>query len=137
MRAEDYRTGYSALMRYSSPTGRNSNRGCSEGRSRLAVPSSRVKRRAERDARAIRRVVLALLNLGGSSGFAWVHSALCPNGGEPGLMLSLNPDSGIQLLMILGAVFILASRPDLGMMLLSLGIGGWLVYNALNIPRQF
>lgn len=47
------------------------------------------------------------------------------------------PQSGIQLLMILGVVLILGTRRDLGMTLLMLGVGGWLIYNLANIPRQF
>jgi hypothetical protein len=51
---------------------------------------------------------------------------------------SIQPDSGLQLLIIVGSVFlILGTRPDLGMLLLMLGVGMWLVYNLVNIPRQF
>lgn len=51
---------------------------------------------------------------------------------------TIQPDSGVQLLMILGAAFlILGVRPDLGMMLLGLGVVGWIIYNLFNIGRQF
>jgi hypothetical protein len=48
------------------------------------------------------------------------------------------PDSGLQLLIVVGAAFLIFGvRPDLGMMLLMLGVGAWLVYNLFNIGRQF
>lgn len=60
----------------------------------------------------------------------------CHNGGEN--MATIRPDSGIQLLIIIGAMFIFASvRPDLGMMLLVLGVGAWALYNVANLTRQF
>lgn len=35
-------------------------------------------------------------------------------------------------------MFIFASvRPDLGMMLLVLGVGAWALYNVANLTRQF
>lgn len=69
-------------------------------------------------------------------------SGLCPspfqchNGGEN--MATIRPDSGIQLLIIIGAMFIFTSvRPELGMMLLVLGVGAWALYNVANLTRQF
>lgn len=53
------------------------------------------------------------------------------------MQASIVPDSGIQLLMLIGAAFIItATRPDLGMTLLMLGVGAWLFYNLLSISRQ-
>jgi hypothetical protein len=53
-------------------------------------------------------------------------------------MATLKPDSGIQLLIILGAMFVFTSvRPDLGMTLLTLGVGAWALYNIANLTRQF
>lgn len=50
----------------------------------------------------------------------------------------LRPQSGIQLLIVIGAVFlIIGTRPDLGLLLLFLGVGAWFLYNLANIPRQF
>jgi hypothetical protein len=51
-------------------------------------------------------------------------------------MATLKPDSGIQLIIILGAMFV-PIRPDLGMTLLTLGIGTWALYNIVNLSRQF
>lgn len=51
---------------------------------------------------------------------------------------NVKPKSGVQLLIIVGAVFLFAGvRPDLGMNLLLLGVGAWLIYNILNLGRQF
>ena len=48
------------------------------------------------------------------------------------------PDSGLQLLILVGAAFIMAGvRPDLGTQLLMLGVAAWVVYNIFNIGRQF
>lgn len=48
------------------------------------------------------------------------------------------PQSGVQLLMIIGAGFLMAGvQPDLGMMLLMLGVGTWGLYNVINLGRQF
>lgn len=53
-------------------------------------------------------------------------------------MATIQPNSGIQLLIIIGAMFIFTSiRPDLGMMLLVLGVGAWALYNVANLSRQF
>jgi hypothetical protein len=53
-------------------------------------------------------------------------------------MATIRPDSGIQLLIIIGAMFVFASvRPDLGMLLLTLGVGAWALYNVANLSRQF
>ena len=60
------------------------------------------------------------------------------NGSENMSSVNVIPQSGIQLLSAVGAVFlIIGTRPDLGMFLLTLGVGVWLVYNLLNISRQF
>lgn len=53
------------------------------------------------------------------------------------VLTKIMPKSGIQLLMIIGAVFIMGAQPDLGFVLLTLGVGMWLFYNLVNIPRQF
>lgn len=48
------------------------------------------------------------------------------------------PDSGIQLLIVVGAAFLMAGvHSSLGMNLLLLGVGAWAVYNVINIGRQF
>jgi hypothetical protein len=53
-------------------------------------------------------------------------------------MASLKPDSGIQLLIILGAMFLFANvRTDLGMFLLVIGVAAWAMYNIANLNRQF
>jgi len=53
-------------------------------------------------------------------------------------MASIKPDSGIQLLIILGAMFVFTSvRPQLGMTLLTLGVVAWALYNIANLTRQF
>lgn len=60
----------------------------------------------------------------------------CHKGGET--MATIRPDSGIQLLIIIGAMFIFVNvRPALGMMLLVLGVGAWALYNVANLTRQF
>lgn len=51
---------------------------------------------------------------------------------------NFKPDSGLQLLIVLGAGFLAAGiRPDVGMLMLMLGIGAWLFYNIVNAGRQF
>jgi hypothetical protein len=51
---------------------------------------------------------------------------------------NLVPDSGIQLLIVVGAMFLMAGvRPDLGENLLILGVVAWALYNVINIGRQF
>jgi hypothetical protein len=51
---------------------------------------------------------------------------------------SFKPESGLQLLIVLGAGFLAADiRPDVGMLMLMLGIGAWLFYNIMNAGRQF
>jgi hypothetical protein len=51
---------------------------------------------------------------------------------------TLKPDSGIQLLIILGAMFLFAGiKSSLGMLLLTLGVGAWALYNVANLSRQF
>lgn len=53
-------------------------------------------------------------------------------------LAQIAPKSGVQLLMILGAAFLMAGvRPSLGMNLLLLGVGTWVIYNIFNIGRQF
>lgn len=60
----------------------------------------------------------------------------CHKGGDN--MATIRPDSGIQLLIIIGAMFVFTSvRPELGMMLLTLGVGAWALYNVANLSRQF
>jgi hypothetical protein len=61
------------------------------------------------------------------------------NGGDPiTSVTSLKPDSGLQLLIVLGAGFLAAGiRPDVGMLMLMLGIGAWVFYNIVNAGRQF
>lgn len=52
-------------------------------------------------------------------------------------MATVKPDSGIQLLIILGAMFVFTSiRPELGMLLLTLGVGAWMLYNIVNLAQQ-
>lgn len=47
------------------------------------------------------------------------------------------PQSGVQLIIVVGAAFLMAGvHPSLGMGLLSLGVGAWGVYNLLNLKRQ-
>ena len=56
----------------------------------------------------------------------------------PMSVANLSPDSGLQLLIILGAGFLAAGiHPNIGMMMLGLGIGAWLFYNIMNAGRQF
>lgn len=51
---------------------------------------------------------------------------------------SIQPQSGTQLLILVGAVFlILDIYTGLGEILLALGVGAWLIYNLFNIGRQF
>jgi hypothetical protein len=51
---------------------------------------------------------------------------------------NVKPDSGLQLLILLGAGFLAAGiQPNIGMLMLGLGIGAWLIYNIANIGRQF
>lgn len=51
---------------------------------------------------------------------------------------TIKPDSGLQLLIMIGAGFIaMGIRPDIGMMLLVLGVSAWIIYNIPNIGRQF
>lgn len=51
---------------------------------------------------------------------------------------SIQPNSGVQLLIIVGAAFLLVGvQPQLGMNLLMLGVGAWLIYNIINLGRQF
>ncbi|WMT10357.1 hypothetical protein NP511_22595 (plasmid) [Natrinema thermotolerans] len=53
-------------------------------------------------------------------------------------MTSIKPQSGIQLIIIIGAGFLfVGTMPNLGMMLLTLGVGFWVLYNIINIGRQF
>lgn len=48
------------------------------------------------------------------------------------------PQSGVQLVMIIGAAFLMAGvHPELGMNLLMLGVVVWGIYNLLNLGRQF
>lgn len=48
------------------------------------------------------------------------------------------PKSGVQLIIIVGAAFLMAGvHPQLGMNLLLLGVGVWAIYNLLNFGRQF
>lgn len=50
----------------------------------------------------------------------------------------VTPDSGIQLMIMVGAAFVLIGiRPDLGIGMLMLGVFFWLVYNVINVTRQF
>lgn len=50
---------------------------------------------------------------------------------------TLRPQSGIQLVMILGVVLMVTTTaPELGVKMLILAIGMWLVYNLFNIGRQ-
>ena len=50
---------------------------------------------------------------------------------------NLQPQSGVQLLIIIGAAFLFAGiHSQVGLNLLILGVGAWLVYNLLNIGRQ-
>lgn len=51
---------------------------------------------------------------------------------------SIKPQSGVQLIIILGAAFLLAGvHPTIGMNMLILGIAVWLIYNFFNFRRQF
>lgn len=51
---------------------------------------------------------------------------------------NIKPQSGVQLLIIIGAAFLMVNvQPQLGMFLLLLGVGAWIIYNILNIGRQF
>lgn len=51
---------------------------------------------------------------------------------------TIKPQSGIQLVIIIGAAFLMmGTMPDLGLFLLMLGVGFWAVYNFINIGRQF
>lgn len=51
---------------------------------------------------------------------------------------NIKPDSGLQLLIIIGAAFLaMGIHPNIGMMLLALGVGAWIIYNLANIGRQF
>jgi len=51
---------------------------------------------------------------------------------------NLQPQSGVQLLIIIGAVFLFAGvHPDVGLNLLIIGVGAWGIYNLLNLGRQF
>ena len=52
-------------------------------------------------------------------------------------MATIQPQSGVQLIILIGAVFILAAIQPLGTYLLVLGVGMWLIYNILNLGRQF
>lgn len=48
------------------------------------------------------------------------------------------PQSGVQLIIVVGAAFIMAGiRPELGQTLLFLGIAVWMIYNLFNFRRQF
>lgn len=48
------------------------------------------------------------------------------------------PQSGLQLLIIVGATFLLAGvYTGLGEFMLFLGISAWVIYNLLNFGRQF
>lgn len=48
------------------------------------------------------------------------------------------PQSGVQLIIVIGAAFLMAGvRPSLGMNLLALGIIVWGIYNVINLARQF
>jgi len=59
-------------------------------------------------------------------------------GGEIMSISNLQPQSGVQLLIIIGAAFLFAGiHSQIGRNLLILGVGAWLVYNLLNIGRQF
>lgn len=51
---------------------------------------------------------------------------------------NIMPQSGVQLLIVVGAAFLMAGvQPELGMNLLFLGVGAWVIYNVFNIRRQF
>ena len=51
---------------------------------------------------------------------------------------NIQPNSGVQLLIIIGAAFLFAGvHPEIGMNLLIIGVGAWGIYNILNIGRQF
>lgn len=70
----------------------------------------------------------------------WVQSYGLPAKTEviPMAVTQIMPQSGLQLLIVVGAAFLMAGiRPDLGMFLLFLGVGMWAVYNLFNIGRQF
>lgn len=59
-------------------------------------------------------------------------------GGEIMSISNLQPQSGAQLLIIIGAAFLFVGiHSQVGLNLLILGVGAWLVYNLLNIGRQF
>lgn len=51
---------------------------------------------------------------------------------------NVTPQSGVQLLIVVGAAFLMAGvRPSLGMKLLGLGVVVWGIYNVINLGRQF
>lgn len=53
------------------------------------------------------------------------------------MVVPLVPQSGIQVIIIVGAaLMITATAPDIGVGLLALGVVAWLIYNLLNLPRQ-
>lgn len=59
-------------------------------------------------------------------------------GGDTMAITQIVPQSGVQLLMIIGAAFLMAGvQPNLGMMLLMLGVVTWAIYNLFNFGRQF
>lgn len=53
-------------------------------------------------------------------------------------LTQMKPQSGIQLLIIVGAAFLMSGvQTSLGMKLLILGVGMWAIYNIINLGRQF
>jgi hypothetical protein len=65
------------------------------------------------------------------------HDRIIKNGGEK-MSTAVVPQSGVQLLMIIGAAFVMGNvNPSLGYQLLGLGVGAWVIYNLLNLGRQF
>ncbi len=53
-------------------------------------------------------------------------------------LANVQPQSGVQLLIVVGAAFVLVGvQPEVGLNLLFLGVGAWIIYNVINLSRQF